>query len=158
MSCALYLALAGIPVDHPTMEGLIASVSVALAMAGALLETRFLVLLQELRDAATGRAGRGLTWRLAGSALRVSLFYTVVGVLLVASVIRGVLEDLGRRPEGPAASECVKTRYNPLLIIATLGLYLALFQHCASREAASRARALLEEPAVDLGPQGYEGE
>ncbi|MEB3859657.1 MAG: hypothetical protein LRS43_00440, partial [Desulfurococcales archaeon] len=74
-----------------------------------------------------------------------------------ASLVRKVLEELGRAAGEEATPECVRSRYRPLLMVATLGLYLALFQQCASREAALKARAVLEKPTVDLGSQGYEG-
>ncbi|MCE4613336.1 MAG: hypothetical protein F7C07_05845 [Desulfurococcales archaeon] len=159
MSGSLYLAIAGIAVKHPLLEGLVASIAVGLAMIGSLLELRLLTVLQEIEDAARGRE-RGLLRKVAEVALRVALFYTIIGTLAVAGKVRSVLEGVRAKAHaaGEASVSCPERYYRPFLIVVTLGMYLAVFQQCALEELASRARSLLEEPPIDLGAEGYEGQ
>ena len=155
MSGSIYLAIAGTLVDQPTLESLVASIAVGLAMIGSLLELRLLLVIQELEDSISGKA-RGLARKAAGAALRVALFYTIIGVLALAWKIRSVMEAV-RGLKVESGSACLARHYKPVLMVVTLGMYLAVFQRCAVEELALSARALLEESPIDLGAKGYKG-
>ncbi|MEB3779026.1 MAG: hypothetical protein GSR85_02170 [Desulfurococcales archaeon] len=155
LGASFFIAVASLAIG-PSFEGaVLAAFAVGLAFIGGVMEIYYLVLLRYARDMARGSLG-SLYGKVAIAAVLTGLYYTLVGIILLARESKSVLEYVKGTP---IEDTVCKRYYRPVLSVLTVGLALSLLQECTSNQLALALRAMgMEEGPVGLSSEGYEGE
>lgn len=143
LSSGAWISIAALLAGDPFTQSVLASIAVALAFPGGVMEIYTILYLRRLVDLARyGRSRNYLNLALAG--VYVGLYYVLVGVYLIGRELRSLLEyATGKILEETPCSRA----YSPLLFILTLGLYLSPFQACVFK-------SVLEAAPITGAPEG----